>query len=117
MRHRHAVVGHALDKTFPETPVEIVGAWPSGKLKPCAPDPRIDSGDVEGVAHHRMSDPEASSGSRSVTHQNDLRPCQFHARGAGSDRRIKLEVSADHLGTRHSDLAEGHGDAERRGSI
>src|ERR1700747_38828 len=56
MPQRPAAVGLAFDKTVHETPVEIGGAWPIGKLKPCATDRRIDRVDVEGVAHHRMSD-------------------------------------------------------------
>ena len=85
----------------------------AGQLQPGIADGVVYAVDVERVAHDRMADPIAAAGPRFVAEQHDLRLRELHARGAGRDRGVELEVSADLLGARHLDLAERDRDPER----
>ncbi len=64
-----------------------------------------------------MADTITAAGAGLVAEQHDLRLGQFHARRAGRDRRIQIEVFADLLGLRHRHLAKRHRNPERGGAV
>ena len=101
----HEAVHHAA--------LEVFGARAVGQLEPGIADCVVDAVDVDRVAHDRVADAIASAGAGLVADEHDLRLGELHARRAGGNRGVEIEVLADLLRARHLDLAERHADAER----
>ena len=83
-----------------------------GQVQPGVADRIVDTIDMERILHHRVTDAVAAARAGEVAHQHDLRAVELHARRAGRDRGVEIEVLADLLRLRHVDLAQRQRDAE-----